>query len=120
MDWTESGSVDGTVALSSKYLALITRLGDTKILEYSSTTEQYHDFGVVIPGNCTRSVVGYERQQETFIVTGHVCHYEDPGQTLTSAGTQDVGDEWVRVYRLGARRRPSLVTTFPTPGAVDV
>ncbi|XP_045588093.2 uncharacterized protein [Procambarus clarkii] len=107
-------------ALASGYLALVTRSGGVRLLGYNTASKQYLDFDV-IPGNCTRSVVGYRRPDASiFVVTGHACNFEDASHANTSTSHQMAGDEWVKVYRLSVTERPYLVSFIPTPGAADL
>lgn len=117
--WEKTAGPSGSLTLSSNYMALITSAGGTKLLNYSPATHQYEGVAM-LPGNCTRSVSGYQRKDgEVFLVTGHACNLGD--QAFNSSHSKVWGEEWgVRVHKIRMLGRPFLTTSIRVPGAADV
>ncbi|XP_071527826.1 uncharacterized protein [Panulirus ornatus] len=118
MDDVEDGS-SGMAPSYSQYLAVIPKFGNTRILVYSATKDQYQDLNIVVSGRCIRNVVGYRTRQYDYVVTGHACQYLTQatyGANYTSLAVQP--DQMLQVWKITSQAL--LVGNIPIRGAADV
>ncbi|XP_069190176.1 uncharacterized protein [Procambarus clarkii] len=126
LDW-EKG-----MASCPRYLVVIPRSGDARILTYSPADDHYHDRGIVLAGVCFRKVVGYSARGQDYVVSAHACYHHDAHTNHDAAhdpahGNQSTSympqvserSQWVTVWRLGPRGA-RLLHQIPSPGAVDI